>query len=132
MGESSAETVREIEDTRDKLDAELRELEQRIPQPAVWAKRAIGFAVGGGTAAVIALSVLRRKRKKKKQAQAAAAVPAVIQVLPDRWAEQIGERLEDGRWKGYAAGAAGLYVLLRLAEIRQLRRMNKALIAGAR
>jgi hypothetical protein len=130
MGESSAQTVREIEETRDRLDAELRELEQRIPQPAVWAKRAIGFAVGGGTAAVIALSILRRKRKKKKEAQVAATVPAVIQVLPERWAEGISERLEDGRWKGYAAGAVGLYVLLRLAEIRQLRRMNRALLAG--
>ena len=131
MGESSAQTVREIEDTRDRLDAELRELEQRLPQPAVWAKRAIGFAVGGGTAAVATMFLLRRRKKKKEEARAAATVPAVIQVLPDRWAEQVSERLEDGRWKPYAAGAAALYVLFRLAELRQMRRMNRALVTGA-
>jgi hypothetical protein len=30
-----------------------------------------------------------------------------------------------------AAGVAGLYVMFRLAELRQLRRMNRALVAGA-
>ena len=132
MGESAAQTVREIEDTRDRLDAELRELEQRLPQPAVWAKRAIGFAVGGGTAAIATMFLLRRRKKKKEEARAAATVPAVIQVLPERWAEQVADRLEDGRWKPYAAGAAALYVLFRLAELRQMRRMNRTLVAGAR
>ena len=40
------------------------------------------------------------------------------------------EGLEDGRWKPWVAGAAGLYVAFRLAEIRQLRKMNKALVAS--
>ena len=48
MGKSSAETVREIEDTRDRLESEIRELEGRLPQPAVWGKRLIGVAAGGG------------------------------------------------------------------------------------
>jgi hypothetical protein len=130
MGESAAQTVREIEETRDRLDAELRELEQRMPQPAVWAKRAVGFLVGGGTAATVGLLLLRR-RKKKKEKEASRPVQAVIQVLPDRFAEQLSERLSDGRWQAYAAGAAGLYVLFRLAELRQLRRMNRALMARA-
>ena len=46
MGKSAAETVREIEDTRDKLESEIRELEGRLPHPAVWTKRLIGVAVG--------------------------------------------------------------------------------------
>ena len=130
MGQNSAETVREIEETRDRLDAELRELEQRMPQPAVWAKRAVGFMVGGGTAATVGLLLLRR-RKKKKEKEQARPVQAVIQVLPDRFAEQLSERLSDGRWQAYAAGAAGLYVVFRLAELRQLRRMNRTLMARA-
>jgi hypothetical protein len=98
----------------------------------VWAKRAVGIAAGGGAATTVALFVLRRRRKKKAEAKAVAAaapVSAVIQVLPDQWADRIREGLDDGRWRPWAAGAAGLYVAFRLAEIRQLRRMNRALIA---
>jgi len=132
MGESSAQTVREIEETRDRLDAELRELEHRMPQPAVWAKRAVGFLVGGGTAATVTLFLLKRRKKKRKEEERRERGPAVIQVLPDRWAEQVSERLSDGAWKPYAAGAVALYVLFRVAELRQMRRMNRALLAGAR
>jgi hypothetical protein len=130
MGQSTAQTVREIEETRDRLDAEFRELEQRLPQPAVWAKRAVGFLVGGGTAATVGLLLLRR-RKKKKQREESRPVQAVIQVSPDRFAEQVSKALSDGRWQPYAAGAVGLYVLFRLAELRQLRRMNRALLTRA-
>jgi len=108
MGESAAQTVREIEETRDRLDAELRELEQRMPQPAVWAKRAVGFLVGGGTAATLGLLLLRRRKKKRKREEAR-PVQAVIQVLPDRFAEQLSEHLSDGRWQPYVVGAAGLW-----------------------
>ena len=134
MGESAAATVREIEQTRDRLEEELTELQDRLPAPAVWAKRAVGIAATGGAATTVALFVLRRRRKKKAaaKAEAVAATPvnAVIQVLPDQWAERIREGLDDGSWRPWAAGAAGLYVVFRLAEIRQLRRMNRALIAS--
>jgi hypothetical protein len=129
MGESAAQTVREIEETRDRLDADLRELEQRMPQPAVWAKRAVGFLVGGGTAATVGLMLLRR-RKKKREREEARPVQAVIQVLPERFGEQLQKSLSDGKWQAYAAGAAALFVLFRLAELRQLRRMNRALLGG--
>jgi hypothetical protein len=132
MGESSAQTVREIEETRDRLDSNLRQLEQRMPQPAVWAKRAVGFLVGGGTAATVALVLLRRRKKKREEKERLERVPAVIQVLPDQWAEKMSERLSDGTWKPYAAGAVALYVVFRIAELRQMRRMNRALLAGAR
>ena len=107
MGESSAQTVREIEETRDRLDAELRELEHRMPQPAVWAKRAVGFLVGGGTAATVTLFLLKRRKKKRKEEQRRERGPAVIQVLPDRWAEQVSERLSDGAWKPFSGGSDG-------------------------
>ena len=69
MGKSAAETVTEIEATRERLDAELAELQDRMPSPAVWAKRAVGVVVGGGIAGSafwFGVKRLRRKRKDEK------------------------------------------------------------------
>jgi len=130
VGESAAATVREIEQTRDRLEEELSELQERMPQPAVWVKRLIGIAATGGAATTVTLWVIRRRRAKKKKAAAVAPVNAVIQVLPEEWAVRLRETIEDGQWKPWAAGAAGVYVAFRLAELRQLRRLNRALVAG--
>lgn len=131
MGESAAATVSEIEQTRDRLEEDLTELQDRLPAPAVWAKRAVGIAATGGAAVTVAMFVLRRRRKKKAVAKAQAEpVNMVVQVLPGAWAERIRDGLEDGSWKPWAAGAAGLYMAFRLAEVRQLRRMNRALVAA--
>ena len=131
MGKSSAETVREIEDTRDRLESEIRELEDRLPQPATWAKRIVGVAVGGGiggTAFWFGVRTLRNRRKKKRKQQ---PVQAVIQVLPDQWSGRVSKAFEDGTWKTWAIGVGGAWLVFRLAELRQLRRMNRALIARA-
>jgi hypothetical protein len=125
MGESAAQTVKEIEETRERLDAELRELETRLPRPAVWTKRLLGVAVGGGVGATAFLFAVRRLRKRKKEKAPDTQVQAVINVLPERLAERISDALEDGRARQWAAAAAGVWVLLRLAELRQLRRMNR-------
>ena len=134
MGESAAATVREIEATRERLETELTELQDRLPAPAVWAKRAVGILAGGGAATSAALFLIRRRRRKRREAEEAARlatpVSAVIRVLPEAWAERVRDSLEDGRWKPWAAGAAGIYVAFRLAELRQLRRMNRALVPG--
>ena len=135
MGEDAAATVTEIEETRDRLEENLTALQDRLPAPAAWAKRAAGIAATGGAATTMTLFVIRRRRKKKAAQKAlanAAPVNAVVQVLPDAWAERIREGLDSGEWRPWAAGAAGLYVAFRLAELRQLRRMNRALLAGAR
>jgi hypothetical protein len=131
MGKSSAETVREIEDTRDRLEQEIRELEDRLPQPATWAKRAIGIAVGGGVGGAafwFGVRTLRNRRNKKKKQQ---SVQAVIQVLPEQWSGRVSKALEDGTWKTWALGVGGAWLVFRLAELRQLRRMNRALITRA-
>jgi hypothetical protein len=47
MGKSSAETVREIEDIRDRIEGNFRELEERLPRAGIWAKRALGLALTG-------------------------------------------------------------------------------------
>src|SRR5205807_9310145 len=71
MGTSSAETVREIEETRDRIEAEVRELEGRLPKPAAWTKRLVGVAVGGGVGGTLFWVGVRRvrKRRAKKERQ---------------------------------------------------------------
>ena len=135
MGKSAAETVREIEATRERLDADITELQDRLPAPAVWAKRAVGVAVGGGMAGSMFWFGVKRLRSRRKQEkakkEAVQAVHAVVRVVPDRWAEAISDAVEQGTWKGWAAGLTGLWVLLRLAELRQLRRMNRFMVTRA-
>lgn len=75
MGESSAQTVKEIEETRERLDQEIRELEHRLPRPAVWTKRLIGVAVGGGVSGAAFWFAVRRMRNRKKK-----AAPAPVQI----------------------------------------------------
>jgi hypothetical protein len=123
MGQSSAATVREIEDIRDRLDAGVRELERRFPQPAVWARRLVGIGVGVAVGSFVLRRVAKRARGRRLPARRATRggpVPAVIQVLP-----------EDGRWKQWAAAGAGVWLAVRLLELRQLRRLNRR-PAGAR
>jgi hypothetical protein len=130
MGESSAETVREIEDIRERLDADARELQERLPAPAAWAKRLAGLAVGGGMGGTVFWFAVRRVRSKRKAKAEAERARAVVQLLPDRWSTAVSEALEDGRWRAWAAGLAGAWMMFRLAELRQLRRLNRALISA--
>ena len=133
MGESAAETVREIEATRLRLEGDLRELEGRLPAPARWAKKAAGIAVGGGVSGAVFWFGVRRIRKRREQKAAAKrAQESVLKVIPDQWADAVTKVIEDGQWKGVAAAAGGLWLVLRLAELRQLRRMNRAMWAPAR
>jgi hypothetical protein len=64
MGTSSAETVREIEDIRSRMDRDFQELERRLPQPGVWAKRLIGILVGGGIGVLILRAVIKGVRRR--------------------------------------------------------------------
>ena len=133
MGTSAAETVKEIEDTRDRLEVELRELEDRLPKPALWVKRVAGIALGGGVAGATFWFLVKRRRKKHQLKVAATRpVQTVIRVLPEKWEERVGKAVDEGEWKGWLAMAGGAWVVFRLAELRQLRRMNKALLVGAR
>ena len=130
MGQATAQTVGEIERTRDQLETDLRELEQRLPSVRV-VKRVAGVAAGGGVGG-FALKMILRRRKKRKQAGGAVAlrgdvpVRLVVQVVPDEWAKRVTERMEDGRWKPWAAGAAGAWVVLRVAQLYQTRKLARA------
>lgn len=63
MGETAAETVREIEATRARLGAEIQELEGRLPAAARVAKRAAAAVAGVGLLGVITRFALRRRKK---------------------------------------------------------------------
>ena len=126
MGESAAQTVREIEATRGRLEEDLRELEQRLPAPARVAKKVAGIAVGGGVSGALFWFGVKRIRKRREQKAAAKrAEQVVLKVVPDQWAEAVTRAVEDGQWKGIAAAAGAVWLVMRLAELRQLRRMNR-------
>jgi hypothetical protein len=137
MGQGSAETVKEIEDIRGRLEDEIRELEHRLPRPAIWVKKLAGVAVGGGMAGFMFWKAVKRVQRRRgskaeveeKRRYAANGSP-VIQVVPERWAGRVEEAFADERVRTIAGVAAGVWLLLRLAELRQLRRVNRALIAG--
>jgi hypothetical protein len=65
MGETAAETMREIDATRNRLDGELRQLEGRLPAAAKVAKRAAGAAAGMGVLGVVARFAMRRRKSKE-------------------------------------------------------------------
>ncbi len=65
MGETAAETMKEIEATRNRLDGELRQLEGRLPAAAKVAKRAAGALAGVGFLGLATRFALRRRGKKE-------------------------------------------------------------------
>ena len=64
MGQSSAETVREIADIRSRMDSDLSELERRLPRPGIWAKRLVGILVGGGIGALVLRAIFKAARQR--------------------------------------------------------------------
>jgi hypothetical protein len=65
MGETAAETMKEIDATRNRLDGELRQLEGRLPAAAKVAKRTAGAVAGVGALGVATRFALRRRKKKE-------------------------------------------------------------------
>ena len=129
MGAEPAQAMKEIAETRARLDGELQELHRRLPAPARWAKRLAGLAAGGGASATAFWFVIRRVRKRTKARHEHQQIQAIVNVLPEEWATKLNETIRDVRWRQGAAVAFGGWALFRLAELRQLRRMNRALLA---
>jgi hypothetical protein len=71
VGNSTAATVRDIEQTRRRLERDVAELTERLPAPAIWAKRLAGVAVGGGVGGSLFWFVAHRIRNKAKKANEA-------------------------------------------------------------
>ena len=65
MGETAAETMTEIDATRNRLDGELRLLEGRLPAAAKVAKRTAGAVASAVVLGIVTRSALRRRGKKE-------------------------------------------------------------------
>jgi hypothetical protein len=126
MGESAAQTVKEIEEVRGRLDGEIRELEERLP-PAYVAKRVVGALTVGTSGTVFWWAVRRTRKRRQKRKAESRPVEAVVQLVPERWATQVERAIGDGSWRRLAAYAAGMWAVFKIAEVRQLRRMNRML-----
>jgi hypothetical protein len=77
MGQATARKVTEIEETRQRLEQDLRELEDRMPAALRSVKSLVGVLLGS---AVMAL-VLRRVRSKRSDRNPAAEV--VVRIVRD-------------------------------------------------
>ncbi|MGH2693065.1 MAG: hypothetical protein ACRDHM_11300 [Actinomycetota bacterium] len=115
MGESSAATVREIEDIRDRLETNVQELERRLPAPAILGKRLAGIAIGGGIGALVLRSLLTRGSKAGSTTQPVETAARVVKGGSRRW----------------AVLAAGALIAVHVVQLRQLRQLNRSLIEGS-
>lgn len=142
MGNSTAATLTEIEQTRSRLERDVAELAERLPAPAIWLKRLAGVAVGGGVGGSLFWFVAHRIRNRAKRAKeekaekalknapATVAQSPVVQVLPPEWGEQLGELLQTGQWKGPAIAIGSVWLLVRWMELRRLKRLTRAMLAS--
>ena len=131
MGQRSAETVREIEQTRENLEGKLLALEERMPASLTFMKRVAGIAVGGGMGGTAFWFAVRRVRaRKRKKEEAERPINAVINLVPEQWADKVGEVMADERAKQWAAGVLGVWLIVKIAEIRQLRALRRAQVGG--
>lgn len=130
MGEATAQTVKEIEEVRERLTGELEDLQDRLPASVSAAKRVAGVAMGGGLGGTMFWFVVRRLRRRKgstAKRRAKADHMVVELAVPDIDIKAF----EDGRWRIYAASGAGVWLVLRIAQIRAERRTAKALRLAA-
>lgn len=65
MGEATDRKVMEIEETRRQLEADLRELEARVPAPFRSLKSLAGIVVGSTALTALFLRMLRSRRSER-------------------------------------------------------------------
>jgi len=78
MGEATDRKLTEIEDTRRRLEADIRELEARIPAPLRSTRSLLGVIVG-----VTALAALIRRRAGTKRSERQPSAEVVIRIVRD-------------------------------------------------
>jgi len=127
-----SDTVREIEQARERLEDDLEELAGRLPRiqeaaagAVLKGKKVLLPTLGAASGGLVIWAVDRRLRTRR----ARKIEEAAEEILPEDWMEA----LRDGRWRGPAVLAASLWVVVRLAEARAMKRLSKALVlANAR
>ena len=78
MGAAADRKVTEIEQTRQRIEADLRELEARLPAPLRSAKSVVGVIVG-----ITALATLIRRMSRSKRSDKAPAAEVVVRIVRD-------------------------------------------------
>ena len=78
MGEAADRKVTEIDETRQRIEADLRELEARLPAPLRSAKSVVGVIVG-----ITALAALLRRWSTSKRSDKKPAAEVVIRIVRD-------------------------------------------------
>ena len=66
MGQATDRKVSEIEETRRRLEADLRELEARLPAPLRSTKALIGIVLGSTALTALVLRMVRPKRSDER------------------------------------------------------------------
>jgi hypothetical protein len=130
MGQSADRTVRQIEEARERLGAEIQEFEDRLQDRLPTARRAVLPIAGAVVATGAAVLIVRGVRQRAKARAAAQRFPAKVigRVLPGRAGKPTSKTSEDDRWKLWALAAGGVWAAVRLAELRQLKRLNRTLV----
>lgn len=78
MGEAADRKVTEIDATRKRIEADLRELEARLPAPLRSTKSVVGGIVG-----ITALAAILRRRSGSKRSVKEPATEVVIRIVRD-------------------------------------------------
>ena len=78
MGEAADRKVTEIDETRQRIEADLRELEARLPAPLRSTNSVVGVIVG-----ITALAALLRRRSWSKRSDRKPAAEVVIRIVRD-------------------------------------------------
>jgi hypothetical protein len=82
MGQGTSEAVARVEETRARLDAEVAELQRRVPPMVDKAKHtamATAAALGGGVVLVLGVRMVLARRRRRRTPD----IPALLRLLPD-------------------------------------------------
>jgi hypothetical protein len=100
MGQGTSEAVAKVEETRARLDAEVAELQRRVPPMVDKAKRTAMTAVGAAAAGTVLLlglrTVVRRRRRRRSRpslADAVSAGTAAAAAVPARLIHEARDQL---------------------------------------
>jgi hypothetical protein len=77
MGEATDRKLNEIADTRRRLEADIRELEERLPAPLRSVRTMAGAVAGSSILSAVALRVMKRRSQKKEPTE------VVVRVVRD-------------------------------------------------
>ena len=78
MGEAADRKVTEIEESRSRLESDLRELEARLPAPFRSAKSVAGLILGG-----VAFTALVRRRARSGRPRGHPSAEVVVRIVRD-------------------------------------------------